>query len=452
MNLSDLPGNLRVPPHSVEAEQAVLAALLLQNDSLERCSDLLSERDFYRHEHRLLFSTISRLINDRKSADVISVFETLQNKAEQVDLQYINALTQSLPSAANIRRHAEIVRGKSLLREIIVAADEAVTAAFNPQGASAVDIAEAVSAKFADMQRKSLRKVPRSIYEIALQRTQEYDDLSNGKRTPGWRTHIPWLTTAMNGGFRPGGLYILAARPSVGKSSFAQELGMQLASDDLPTLFLSQEMGDTEIADRGVVNMGRLSYSSLASGKMTQDHWERASEALERMGKLPFFIDDQPAQTIQDIRLKAKQVPSLKVLMVDYLQLCSGSSKGGNRNSEIEEISRGLKALAKDMGIAVVALSQLNREVEKRPNKRPNLSDLRDSGAIEQDADMVMFLWTVNELPNEGRRIVGLSIEKNRQGRTGLIGLDFYGDIQRWTQSDVDISHQPSFKASKDFE
>jgi len=176
---------------------------------------------------------------------------------------------------------------------------------------------------------------------------------------------------------------------------------------------------------------------------MDGEHWGRASEAMDRLARLPFFIDDQGALTLRDIRAKAKSVKGLKVLVLDYLQLCAGTRRDGNRNADIEEISRGLKALAKELGCAVLALSQLNRNVETRASKRPNLSDLRDSGAIEQDADVVMFLWPVRELEAEGRRIVGLGIDKNRQGRTGEFGLDFYGDTQRWSQSTADIHQAP---------
>ena len=172
---------------------------------------------------------------------------------------------------------------------------------------------------------------------------------------------------------------------------------------------------------------------------MKDDDWSRASDAMEKLAHLPYFVDDQPALTLREIRMKAKSIKGLKVLILDYLQLCAGSRRDGNRNSEIEEISRGLKALAKELGIAIVALSQLNRDVERRASKRPTLSVLRDSGAIEQDADVVMFMWPVREFESEGRRVIGLGIDKNRQGRLGELGLDFFGDTQRWAESTADI-------------
>ena len=171
---------------------------------------------------------------------------------------------------------------------------------------------------------------------------------------------------------------------------------------------------------------------------------------MERLARLPFFVDDQPALMLRDIRIKAKSVKGIKVLILDYLQLCASTRRDGNRNSEIEEISRGLKTLAKELGIAVIALSQLNRDVEKRANKRPMLSDLRDSGAIEQDADVVMFVWPVREFEGEGRRILGLGIDKNRQGRLGEVGLDFYGDTQRWGESTADIRPPVQARGQRD--
>ena len=178
-------------------------------------------------------------------------------------------------------------------------------------------------------------------------------------------------------------------------------------------------------------------------------HWARASTAMERLGLCPFFVDDQAGLTLRDIRIRAKSIKGFKVLVLDHLQICGGTRRDGNRNSEIEEISHGLKALAKELGIAAIALSQLNRDIEKRTSKQPTLSDLRDSGAIEQDADVVMFLWQVEEFAAEGRRLIGLSIAKNRQGRLGDFGLDFYGDFQRWSESTADVRVQASTRNFK---
>lgn len=277
-----------------------------------------------------------------------------------------------------------------------------------------------------------------------MERTAHYEALQAGKAVAGWPTNIPRLDLLLNGGLRPGGLYIEAARPSVGKSSLAQWLGMVMAKSGLKVLFLSLEMTCEELADRAVSSSGRIDYSALQTGRMSNEHWSRAVDALDAVELKNFYVDDQAGITLTDIRAKAKQVPGLNVLILDYLQLCAGSGvKDANRNSEIEQISRGLKTLAKELGIAVIALSQLNRQVEQRTNKRPMLSDLRDSGAIEQDADAVIFLWPVRELPN-GVRLIGLGLDKNRQGRCGEVALHFEGAVQRWTESSESVHTTPA--------
>lgn len=431
--------------HSHEAEQSVLGGLLMDNGVFDLVGSTLRAEHFFDVAHRHIWAAIASLIVAGKAADTITVAELLTEQGiprELGWLPYISALNTAAYSTRNIRRHADIIVTRHATRALISAAAEALEIA-KEEGDSAAKV-DRITSLFDALQRKQVKKVPRLIGEIAIERIQEYEDLADGKRVAGWRTHIPWLTTALNGGMRAGGLYILAARPSVGKSSLSQEMGMNFAADDLPTMFLSQEMVDTEVADRGVSNTGHLSYSALLTGKMGREDWTRATEAMDKLGRLPFWVDDQASLSLQDIRIKAKSCKGLKVLILDYLQLCTSGRRDGNRNAEIEEISRGLKTLAKELGIAVIALSQLNREVEKRANRKPTLSDLRDSGAIEQDADVVMFLWPVREFPSEGRRILGLGIEKNRQGRLGEVGLDFFGDVQRWTQSAADISHKPT--------
>ena len=445
------PGNAANVPWSCEAEQSVLGGLLLDNSAWDRAADIVVERDFYSAQHRMIFAAMAQMIVACKPADVITVFEALQRVGKAEDsggMPYLNSLAQSVPSASNMRRYAEIVREHAARRALIATADEALT--LTRQQGNLGETIDRITTMFGELQRHQVRKMPRAIADIAIERLDHYTALEEGSVIAGWPTHIPALDARLNGGLRAGGLYILAARPAVGKSSFAQSLGLALAGDDLPTLFLSLEMGDTEVADRGVASAGRVSYSALLTGKLNDDGWGRASEAMERLGRLPFFVDDQPALTLRDIRIKAKSVKGLKVLILDYLQLCAGTRRDSNRNSEIEEISRGLKALAKELGIAVIALSQLNRDVEKRGNKRPALSDLRDSGAIEQDADVVMFLWPVREFEAEGLRIIGLGVDKNRQGRLGDVGLDFYGDTQRWGESEADIRPPVPSRSHKD--
>ncbi len=438
-------------PWNDEAEQSVLGALLQDNRTWDRIGDTLVDGDFYSVQHRTIFAGIMRLLSACKPADVVTVADEIQRRGDVEaagGMAYLNALAQAVPSAANARRYAEIVRRLSVQRALIAVADEALATAREQDDPSAA--LDKITTLFGGMERGQLRQVPRLISEVAVERLEHYTAVEEGSVAPGWPTGFPALDARLNGGLRPGSLYILAARPAVGKSSFAQGIGLALAGESLPTLFCGMEMEAGELGDRGISSAGRVSYSALLTGRLNVDDWSRVAEAAQHLARLPFYIDDQPALTLRQIRMKAKSIKGLKVLVIDYLQLMASTRRDGNRNSEIEEISRGLKALAKELQIAVIALSQLNRDVDKRPGQRPRLSDLRDSGAIEQDADVVMFLWEVRELAAEGRNIVCLGIDKNRQGRLGDVGLDFYGDTQRWEQSTADIRPQPAARGRGD--
>ncbi len=428
---------LRIPPHSHEAEQSVLGRLLLNNDAWDKAGDMLTGADFYRPDHRMIFEAIGVLISSGKPADVISVFETLQRagKAQECGgLPYINALAQSVPSASSMGRHAEIVRERSMLRALISAAGNASELAWAAQDVETVT--DQISALFSDLQRSRTRKAPRIISDVMVGRLDHYTALAEGTEPRGWPTSIFGLDRLLNGGLRPGKVYVLAARPKVGKSSLAQQIAMKVAYDGMPAMILSQEMEASELVDRAIANRGRVNYSGLMTGQMDDEQWGRLAEGADVVSRLPLWLDDQAALTLGSIRSKARSVKGLKLLVIDYLQLCSGSGrKGDNRNTEIEEISRGVKALAKDLGIAVLMLSQLNREVEKRPNKRPNLADLRDSGSIEQDADSVIFLWPARDLDSSGHRLIGCAVEANRSGACGDFALDFQGAHQLWHDS-----------------
>lgn len=449
MTPDDDLSRLRVPPHSVEAEQSVLGGLLMDNAAWDRAAEVLTESDFYSHQHRVIWSAIAGLVQHSKPADVVTVFERLQvaGKADEAGgLAYLNAVAQSVPSAANMRRYAEIVRERSVLRSLIAACDEGATAAFNPGSRSVRDVLDLVGTKLAQLERTTVRKEPRLLVDVAVQRLDHINDVASGNVTPGWATGFPTLDGYTDGGFRGGKVYVMAARPSVGKTSFAQTLGLKFAGNGLPVLMLSQEMPESELADRALANLGEADYSRLKRGKLHDDEWSGISEAAERLNAMPFWVDDQAALRLSDIRAKARMVKGLKVLILDYLQLSAGSGqqRGENRNSEIEEISRGLKALAKQLDIAVIVLSQLNRKVEERGDKRPQLGDLRDSGAIEQDADVVLLLWPARTL-TEHSNLIGCEVAKNRDGRRGEFALDFEGRHQRWRESAAPIKG-PSMK------
>lgn len=412
---------------SLEAEQSVLGALLNDASAMARISWLKAEH-FGQGEHRAIFAAMCADAFKGRPFDVVTL-----SASGVCALDYLNALHDCVPSASNIERHAAMVKEAGNGRKLRELAFQAVEIA-SGEG-KAKDKLDAVASLFAGMDREH-GKAPKRLGEIAIKRLSDWDAMQNGEQEAGWPTTVPSLDRMLNGGLRPGKLYILAARPSVGKSSFAMHLLMALARHEKAGLFLSQEMESEEVVDRAVCNAARIDAGALARGSMTDNDWLQASEALEALAGLPVWIDDTPALTLLDIRGKARLIPSLGVLVLDYLQLCSPSSAKATRTEQVGEISRGLKALAKQLGIAVVALSQLNREVEKRAGKRPQMSDLRDSGEIEQDADGVWFLWPLREETHtDPTRRVGLDVAKNRGGNKGAFVLRFDGARQHWAES-----------------
>jgi replicative DNA helicase len=427
---------LRVPPHSVEAEQSVLGGLLLDNLAWDRAADLLIESDFYRHEHRLIFTAIAGLVNASKPADVITVFEQLQRLGKDDDcggLAYLNALAQSVPSAANMRRYAEIVAERAKERRLIHALDEALALAWHPSG-SAAEKTDQAAALIDRLARAGQPFAPKSMQQLVGPAIERYNELFDDKREPGIPTHFAQLDRLLGGGLKPGKLYGVAARPAVGKSSFARSIAIRVARQGHTVLVLSQEMPQDEqtdcvIAEMGAINSERLQQTS----KLEPEEWERLPAVADDASQLPLHFDEQGSLTIASIRAKARSVKGVAVLIVDYLQLCATTLKGKSTNDEIAEISKGLKALAMAMKIPVIVLSQLNREAEKRDvDKGPLLIDLRDSGAIEQDLDACVFLWNV-EGADEDSRIVGFKVAKNRSGRLGSFAMRFDAPFYRWT-------------------
>jgi replicative DNA helicase len=431
-------------PYSVEAEQSVLGALMIDSEAMDRVSARLKPEAFFDSRHRSVYVALRQMSAASHALDVVSVFEKLRDSGDiAADLGYLNALVQSVPSATHVERHAAIVTEKAAQRALMAAADKAQEVA--AANGTATEKLDTISGMFGALERDAVRKMPRRLSEVALERTAHYEALERGEVEPGWPTHIPKLDRMFTGGVRPGKLYILAARPSVGKSSLAMHLLLGQAKAGRASLFLSQEMESSELADRAVANTGRVQYGALLSGKLQNEGWERASNALDELSELDLWVDDESSMTLLGIKAKARSVKGLKVLVVDYLQLCASGLVGENRNSQIEELTRGLKALAKDMGIAIIALSQLNREVEKRNGKRPQLSDLRDSGAIEQDADAVIFLWPIREDGDSQIRSIGCDVAKNRQGGKGAFVLAFEGGVQHWGESTESLdSFQPA--------
>ena len=437
---------LRIPPHSIEAESSVLGGLLLDNAAWDRVSDLLTDADFYRYEHRLIYGATSALINATKPADVITVFEHLQNqgKAEEVGgLSYLNSLAQYVPSASNIRRYAEIVRERSILRKLVSASDEIATNAFNPQGRPVADIVDEAEQKIFNIGEQGSRMKQGfqgmdTLVVALLDRVQEMADNPNDV------TGVPtgfYDLDRMTAGFQGGDLIVLAARPSMGKTALAINIAEHVAlHEGLPVAVFSMEMGAAQLAVRIVGSIGRIDQSHLRTGKLTDEEWPRLTEAIEKLRNISLHIDESAGLTSSELRANARrlarQCGQLGLIVVDYLQLMSGStSSDENRATELGEISRGLKMLAKELKCPVLALSQLNRSVETRPDKRPMMSDLRESGAIEQDADIILFIYRDDYYTKEASKEPGVAeviIAKQRNGPTGVVKLAFLKPITKF--------------------
>ena len=438
--------SLRIPPHSIEAEQSVLGGLLLDNSAWDKIADFVRPEDFYRYDHRLIFQHIARLISGSRPADVITVFESLSsaNKAEEIGgLSYLNALAQNTPSAANIRRYAEIVRDRGILRKLISVSDEISGSAFNPQGKEVKQMLDEAESKIFSIAEEGSRGTQgfQEIQPLLTQVVERIDELYN-RENPNDITGVPTGFVdldRMTSGLQPGDLIIVAGRPSMGKTAFSVNIGEHVSTDSgLPVAIFSMEMGGTQLAMRMLGSVGRLDQHRLRTGRLNDEDWPRLTHAIQKMNEAQIFIDETPALTSIELRARsrrlARQCGKLGLIIVDYLQLMSANAPGENRATEISEISRNLKGLAKELNCPVIALSQLNRSLEQRPNKRPVMSDLRESGAIEQDADLILFIYR-DEVYNPDSPEKGMAeiiIGKQRNGPIGSVRMTFLGQYTKF--------------------
>ncbi len=438
---------LRIPPHSMEAESSVLGGLLLDNKSWEQVADLLSEGVFYRYEHRQVYLAIQALINVSRPADVITVYEHLQSigKAEEVGgLGYLNALAQYVPSASNIRRYAEIVRERAILRKLVTASDEIATNAFNTQGKPVPQILDEAEQKIFQIGEEGsrLKQGFQNMDQLAVILMDRVNQMAD---SPNDITGVPSGFVdfdKMTSGMQAGDLIVLAARPSMGKTALAINIAEHVAlNEGLPVAVFSMEMGASQLAIRIVGSIGRIDQQRLRTGKLNQEEWPRLTEAIEKLRNVSLHIDETPSLTPMELRANARRLArtcgKLGLIVVDYLQLMSGntsSNSGDNRATEIGEISRGLKMLAKELQCPVIALSQLNRSVETRTDKRPMMSDLRESGAIEQDADVIMFIYRDDYYNKDSKEpgVAEIIIGKHRNGPTGTVKLAFLKPLTRF--------------------
>jgi len=439
---------LKVPPHSIEAEQSLLGALLLDNQAFDRVADLVTGEDFYRDDHRRLWRHIARLIEASRPADVVTVSESVEaseDKDKTGGPAYLGALAQNTPSALNVRRYAELVRERAVQRRLAQVATGIAEEALNPGGKEVGQLLDEAESKIFQIAESGARR-DQGLLEIkpVLAKVFERIDHLYHRENPSDVTGVPTGYTKidqMTSGLQSGDLVIIAARPSMGKTALALNIAEHVAVDNgLPVAIFSMEMSSTQLAMRMLGSIARVDQHKMRTGRLNDKEWGDLSDAMAKLHETPLFIDEGGALTALEVRARARrlkrQYSKLGLIVIDYLQLMAASSQGENRATEISEISRSLKAMAKELDVPVVALSQLNRAVDQRPDRRPVMSDLRESGAIEQDADVIMFIYREvvykPDLPEDQRGFAEVIIGKQRNGPIGTIKLTFLGQHTRF--------------------
>jgi len=435
---------LKIPPHSVEAEQSILGGLLLDNESWDQVADIVTEDDFYRYDHRLIYRAIVVLISEGKPCDIITLSESLDSVKELENaggLAYLGALAKNIPTAANIKAYANIVKERSIFRQLIHVGSTITDDAFNPDGRSSAEILDKAEQQVFNIAEKGSRgrKGFTGIKELLTKAVDRIDTLFLQDNPI---TGVPTGFTDFDGqtsGLQRSDLVIIAGRPSMGKTTFAMNIAENAAVyAGLPVAVFSMEMPGDQLAMRMMSSIGRIDQHKIRTGKLADDDWPRLTNAVGILAEAPLFIDDTPALTPNELRARARRLAreqgQLGMIIIDYLQLMQVHGARDNRAAEISEISRSLKALAKELEVPVVALSQLNRGLEQRPNKRPMMSDLRESGAIEQDADVIVFIYRDEvynpDSPDKGT--AEIIIGKQRNGPTGSTRLTFLGQYTRF--------------------
>jgi replicative DNA helicase len=447
--LSELQ-QLKVPPHSIEAEQSVLGGLLLDNRAWDKVADVVDEHDFYRHDHRLIFRSIAVLAEADKPLDIITLSEWLKSRDELENaggLAYLSTLAKDTPSAANIRAYGEIVREKSILRQLISIGTEITDDGFNAGDRASKELLDEAEKKIFEIAEQGNRQQDfqniKTLLKTTLQTIEERG--KSGDALTGASTGYADLDEKTSG-LQNSDLIIVAGRPAMGKTTFSMNLAEYIAiNDKKPVAIFSMEMPAEQLILRMFASIGRVPLNDIRSGKIREEDWPRIGMAVKTFGETKLFIDDTAALSPTEIRAKCRRLArehgELGLIVIDYIQLMQTGSASDNRAAEISEISRGLKQLAKEMNCPVIALSQLNRSLEQRPNKRPIMSDLRESGAIEQDADIIMFIYR-DEVYNEDTPDKGMAeviIGKQRNGAIGTVRLTFTGKFTRFDNFMPDV-------------
>jgi len=435
--------NLRVPPHSVEAEQAVIGGLLLDNRAWEQIADRISEADFYRNDHRIIFSAIRNLEEKSEPFDAVTLSEWMQAHGQLEDaggLAYLGRLAKETPTAANIVAYSDIVRERSVLRQLIAVGTDIASNGYKTEGRSSRELLEDAEKRVYEIAEQDMRGRGgfQDIKDLLTKTVETIDYLfqSDGNIT-GVPTGFDKFDEATTG-LHAGELIIVAGRPSMGKTTFAMNIAENAAiGSKVPVAVFSMEMPGEQLAMRMISSLGRIDQHHIRTGQLTDEDWPRITSAVHMLSEASLFIDDTPAMSPNEVRARARRMKrkhGLGLVVVDYLQLMQVHGGSENRATEISEISRGLKALAKELNVPVIALSQLNRSLEQRPDKRPIMSDLRESGAIEQDADLIVFIYR-DEVYNDDSPDKGMAeiiIAKQRNGPIGKSVLTFLGKYTKF--------------------
>lgn len=451
---ADTYESLKTPPHSIEAEQSVLGGLMLDNEAWMLVGDKLTEEDFYRQDHRLIFRSIAWLAGNQKPLDVITLSEWLKENEQLEDaggLSYLATMAKDTPSAANISAYADIVREKSILRQLITVGTDIADSGYRTEGRDSkqlLDEAEKNVFQIAEQGAKNTKSFRplKALIKVTLEHIEELskqDSAITGVST-GY-TELDEMTS----GLQKGDLIIVAGRPSMGKTTFSMNIAEYAAAHGkLATAVFSLEMPAEQLTLRLLSSMGRVDQHRVRTGQLTDEDWPRIATAVKIFADVPMFIDDSPGLSPNEVRARARRLVRehgpLGLVVLDYLQLMQGNGKSDNRTNEVSEMSRSLKALAKELNCPVIVLSQLNRSLEQRPNKRPIMSDLRESGAIEQDADVIIFIYR-DEVYNPESAEKGSAeviIAKQRNGPIGTCRLTFLGKYTRFENFTPDIYTQ----------
>ncbi|MCC7258850.1 MAG: replicative DNA helicase [Gammaproteobacteria bacterium] len=434
---------LNLPPGSVQAEQALLGGLMLDNSAWDKVADLVTEADFYRPDHRLIFGAIRALSERREPFDAVTLSEYLESRAELDDaggLGYLGVLVRDTPSAANVADYGRIIRDRALLRELIETGNDIVRSAFHTEGRPATELVDEAERRVLEIAQRGQRQGSGFVHlrDILGQTIDRIDTLHQaGGAITGVSTGFTRFDE-YSAGLQKGDLIVIAGRPSMGKTTLALNIAENAAlGARLPVAVFSMEMSVEQLAFRMISSLGRVDQAHLRNGRFAEDDWPRINGAIRQMAEARIFIDDTPAMTPTEIRSRARRLQrehGLELIVLDYLQLMRVAGNTENRATEISEISRSLKALARELKVPVIALSQLNRSVEQRQDKKPVMSDLRESGAIEQDADMIVFIYREEVYnPNTPRKgVADISIAKQRNGPTGEFPLTFLGKYTRF--------------------